>query len=696
VNTDPDGRWNVADVPPGSVLVHLEATGFESFDGTESVTAGESIEVIHRMRVRRTDGALEVEVRGRRPDREITRRTLERKELTLIPGTSGDALKGVQAMPGIARPMGMMGMLVVRGSSPRGTAFFVDGMFVPQIYHFFGLSSVVPTEMIESIDFFPGNFSARYGRVSGGIIDVKLREPQYDDKYHGFAQVDLIDARMLARGPLPFAKSWYFTVAGRRSHLDAWLTPILEKSAGVRTAPVYYDWQAFAETRPTRKSSFRIGVLGFDDRMAVVLNDTSGMSAIGNSLSSSEGVFRIQALYRNAISDSVSLNAMASAGFDREVFRVGSMYIDGHYRPITARGDLTWKVDPKLTLRVGPDIVIYPYSIDIRTPQPPDPGQPDPGMFNASQMLSLNTSGSFTAPAGFAEAEISPVRPLKMTAGMRADYFNKTGRLDISPRINVRYDIAEGFPRTTVKAGAGLFYEQPEPVQVAPVYGAKGLRSNRATHYALGVEQELAKQVELSVEGFYKGLDDLVMQTPSADGGMTYANIGDGRVVGAETLLRYKPDERFFGWVAYTLSRSTRHNGPGEPERLFEYDQTHILTVLGSYSLGRGWQLGARFRLVSGNPYTPCLGGVLNAANGTYNCRSGPLLSQRVPAFNQLDVRVDKTWTFQSWKLTAYLDLQNAYNQKNKEHASWNYNYTKTQYDTGLPIIPSLGVRGEF
>ena len=64
--------------------------------------------------------------------------------------------------------------------------------------------------------------------------------------------------------------------------------------------------------------------------------------------------------------------------------------------------------------------------------------------------------------------------------------------------------------------------------------------------------------------------------------------------------------------------------------------------------------------------------------------------------FHQLDLRVDKTWTFPAWKLTTYLDVQNAYNRANPEAVLYNYNFTQTRYQAGLPIIPSLGVRGEL
>src|SRR6185369_10736410 len=84
-----------------------------------------------------------------------------------------------------------------------------------------------------------------------------------------------------------------------------------------------------------------------------------------------------------------------------------------------------------------------------------------------------------------------------------------------------------------------------------------------------------------------------------------YTSDGVGYVVGSEVLIKYKPDDRFFGWLAYTLSRSIRSDGLGQPERLVQFDQTHILTVLGSYRLGNGWEFGARFPLISGNLITP-------------------------------------------------------------------------------------------
>jgi hypothetical protein len=295
--------------------------------------------------------------------------------------------------------------------------------------------------------------------------------------------------------------------------------------------------------------------------------------------------------------------------------------------------------------------------------------------------------------------------------GLRWDFSRNSGHGDLSPRINARYDLIAGASaderargvgrrRTTLKGGVGVFSQPPQPQETNAVFGTPGLESNRSLHYSIGVEQEFTDQVDLSLEGFYKDLQRQVSREPTA-ANFEYGNDGLGSVVGLEALLKYKPDEQFFGWVAYTLSRSVRRENPDAEERLFEFDQTHNLILLGSYRLGRGWEFGARFRLVSGPLQTPvvkppALSSIYAADAGSYVPLQGAPFSRRMPLFHQLDVRIDKRWQFRTWRFSTYLDVQNAYNNPATEGLAYNYDYTKEQYQTGIPIIPSLGIRGEF
>jgi len=125
------------------------------------------------------------------------------------------------------------------------------------------------------------------------------------------------------------------------------------------------------------------------------------------------------------------------------------------------------------------------------------------------------------------------------------------------------------------------------------------------------------------------------------------------------------------------------------------------LVVLGSYRLGAGWEFGARFRVISGGLETPVarppsLPAIYAAESGSYVPLQGEPYSRRLPTFHQLDVRLDKGWQFRAWRLGAYLDVQNVYNNAAVEAQGYNYNFSQSTPQRGLPIIPSVGLRGEL
>lgn len=725
----PDGSWQLEGLPAGSYQIEVTAPGFSPLLITEELRAGEVTELVYRVSPNLGD-AIEVSVYGTRPPREVSRRTITRREITRVPGTGGDALRSIQNLPGLARPPGLAGLLIVRGSAPEDTAVFVDGDPVQNIYHFGGLSSSVPTELLDRIDFYPGNFSARYGRVMGGIVDVGLRTPntRCDTKpgvdpgeeppaassqgrcFHGLLQADLIDARVLLQGPLPFP-GWSFAVGGRRSWVDAWLKPALEATgASVTTAPVYHDFQLIAERAPRHGTRLSFRFFGSDDALELLLTNPSAQDPgfAGGSLRFSTSFYRLQSLLEVPLARGVSLSSMVSVGRDSTAFRLGRFRFDLERYPVQLRNEFSFDVTPTLTLHAGIDFETGPFDVLVRAPEPPRPGEPAPGPFTTRPLLETRQSSTLFRPAWYADAQWK-VGALSVIPGARVDYARDTGHADFSPRLGLRYDLAlhESHPdgsvsrRTTLKAGAGVFHQPAQPQETDAVFGTPGLQSNRAAHYSLGLEQELTNQIELNLEGFYKRLDHLVARSAGADGSFAYDNAGTGYVVGAETLLKYKADEHFFGWLAYTLSRSMRRDRPGSESYPFQYDQTHILTVLGSYQLARGWNVGARFRLVSGPLQTPVrappsLPAVFAADAAAYTALSAPPFSQRLPLVHQLDVRVEKNWQFESWALTFYVDLWNAYNNPAREDFSYNFDFSHYTYQQGLPIIPSLGLKGEF
>ncbi|HMG55906.1 MAG TPA: hypothetical protein VK601_20540, partial [Kofleriaceae bacterium] len=151
----------------------------------------------------------------------------------------------------------------------------------------------------------------------------------------------------------------------------------------------------------------------------------------------------------------------------------------------------------------------------------------------------------------------------------------------------------------------------------------------------------------------------------------------------------------WFAWLAYSYSRSTRVDAPGEPSRRFDFDQPHHLEALASYRRGN-WTFGARFRLLSGLPYTPVTGSVFDSDRDLYTPIYGPVNSARADVHHELDVRIERRYKWGPLRATQFLDIQNVYLNQTPVTYLYSYDYTQRAALTWLPIFPTLGLRIEW
>ena len=422
--TDAAGVFRFKGLAPGSYQVTTAAEGFEPFASKEDVVAGEVATVTYRPKaivVTSPDAPQEIRVVGERPAREVTRRALEQREIARIPGTNGDAIRAIENMPGVARPPGLQGLLIVRGSAPQDTGIFVDGTQVPIAFHFGGVSSVIPSALLERIDFLPGNFGPEYGRSMGGNVDIGLRSPARD-KVHAMAQIDLIDARFVFEAPL--GEKTRFLVAGRRSHVDAWIGGVLQAggAVGVRTAPVYYDYQAMLEHDVTSSTTARLTVFGSDDALRLTLNSTGGDPALAGNFDNYTRFFRVQARTDTRVNDSTRWINTVSYGRDMQRITIGNNFsLSGALNPLTVRSDLRAKLADSVTAIVGIDTVWSTLDATVNSTPVPEDGQNTGPIFGRQRNLQT-VSTSVLQPAGYAMLEVSPVKPLKLLPSVRADY----------------------------------------------------------------------------------------------------------------------------------------------------------------------------------------------------------------------------------------------------------------------------------
>ncbi|HSQ64827.1 MAG TPA: TonB family protein [Polyangiaceae bacterium] len=640
----------------------------------------------------------DVHVRGERTHESPTVRTLDRTEIESMPGGAGDALRPIESLPGVSRAPAFSGLIILRGSAPQDSQVFIDRAAVPLAFHFGGLAAVVPTELIDHVDVYPGNYDVQYGRGNGGIVDIGLRSPARD-RIHAVAKFDLIDGSALAEGPI-FDDKTRFLVAARRSWIEAYFPWVAQElSLGVTASPVYYDYQAMLERDLGKRTTLRLTFLGSNDSVNVYLPPSqSSDPAFSGQIQNQTDFWRLQLQADAKLKGGAKLFSQLSVGQDHLFLNLGStLNADSTATRVQGRAQGELPISKAVRLIGGLDLEGGQWDYTLKFPAIPSEASPDTGpLFGQKKLTSVRSLGYFD-PAAFANLEVFPVKRLRVLVGGRVDTFGATEGVYVQPRMNLRYVLRDGDDKTTLKAALGLYAQPPQVNETDPIFGTPGLRANQATQVSVGIEQEALRHLEISVEPFYKRLFDLVTQRPDASqpSGFRYDNEGTGFAYGAEFLIKYKPDRHFSGWIAYTISRSERRDLPELPLRLFEYDQTHVLSALGTYRFGTGWSVGARVRYVTGNPYTPILGGYFDADAGDYGpVDKLPVYSGRLPAFFSMDVRVEKQWRlFKDSTLQVYLDVLNATNNRNVESFTYQYDYQVHATAAGLPILPALGAR---
>lgn len=643
----------------------------------------------------------EITIDAKREQVGETRRVIDPETARLMPGTQGDALKAVQNLPGTARAPFGAGALLVRGAAPEDTRVFLDGQEIPQLYHFGGLTSVVATEVLSSIDFLPGGFGVRYGRAIGGVVDVETRGA-HDEKVSGLIDANVYNAEGEAEGPILGGSKGRLIAAVRRSYIDAILPAVLPSDTlSFTVAPRYYDYQVRYDA-PSRPTGTQLHLLayGSDDEFIFVLKKPQGDAADIRGKFLFRTLFhRFQAPIVKPLASGWVLTATPGIGFQAITIEVGTLAsLKADRSDFTARVEARGPVSENVKMLVGLDTDALENRYSIRFP--------DSGGGDNSGGDGIDTERTLVAAqkyptvelAGFAEAQIAFAHGLTVVPGIRIDSYFPTRSVSADPRVAIRFEPEK---RWFAKAYAGVYHQPPQFHEWDSLFGNPRLKPPVAFQIGAGGGHDYGTSTHVEAEVFYKWLQDLVTQAPGDASDPTsrshFTNEQIGRAYGMELLVKRELSERLYGFIAYTLSRSERAD-PYTPDgwHAFDFDQTHIATLLAGYKLPRGWEAGLRFRYTTGNPDSGVAGAIYDADRDTFVPIPGATNRERVPDFHQLDVRFDKKWTFHHWNLDAYLDVQNVYVRQNPEGVRYNFDYSQKFYVTGLPLLPSIGLRGEF
>jgi outer membrane receptor protein involved in Fe transport len=698
--SDAEGGFALKGVAAGTYTIEVEKPSFESTSQEIVVAEDAPVEPVDLLLI----GKAAVEgvniVQQARTETPVAGGTqIVRKELTRIPGTRGDALTSLQSLPGIANTgtfTPFSSGVIVRGSDPSDARILVDGFEIPLLYHFGAVQSILPTEMIEDILYAPGGFGAEHGRASSGTIEVRTRKGQ--PKLGGFAELSFINGAAFLQGPIGDSSNRAtFALSMRRSVIDAVLPAVLPKNSGLdfSVLPRYYDWQGRADWQPSDRWNLSLFVFGTDDatRFALDRDDPSDPALSGNFGTSTRfGRAIASASYTG---EKFSNRWGLSIDYTRFSFDMSSdRHLKLSNRGITIRNESKYVFGPRLTLRGGGEVMNQFVGLDQKMPRPQREGDPSIPNFTFDPIVERKLDVPLTSVGAWLTADTKIGSNMLLTTGLRYDGFVRNNAHVLQPRVELKMDLAGN----TLRASGGLYTRPPhwedEIVE-------RNLGPERAWQAALGLERELRPGLMVQTTLFHTRRSDLIVFDAGSRAGVgsedAYVNRGTGSTSGAEVMLSSR-GPKHFAWVAYTLARSMRKDGPAAPERLFDFDQTHNLVLVGSRKFGKDdrWQIGGRFQFTTGKPYTPVIGSVFMPDANRYRPVFGGVNSSRVETMHQLDLRLDRIWQFKDWRLSGFIDVQNVYAHATVMDYRYNADYTEKKPIKTLPILPSFGIRAEF
>lgn len=666
-----------------------------------------------------------------------------------------DLLKTIQLMPGVQAGMEGFSGLYVRGGGPDQNLILLDGIPVYNADHLLGVFSVFTPEAVKKVTLFKGSFPARFGGRLSSIVDIRTNDGDMQ-KYHGTVSIGLLTSKVHLEGPIIKDRT-SFCITGRRTYIDLLAKPFMKKDE--KYSYYFYDINAKVNHKFSDRSRLFLSYYQGKDHYHFKRNDQY------DGYDSNNGG-QCEYIYNNRINFDWGNRIAAGRWnyvFNNKLFSNTTVAYN-HYRMSMASGlkdenigkenikeytynsdyrsgirDLSFQTDFDYTpisnhhIKFGAAYLYHSFRPEIMTSRVTDK---ENGMASQDTIYHASTNGDIYGHecSLYAEDNFNIGNRLSINAGIHFALFYTQGKSYLSPqpRFSARYrfnsDLAGKVSYTQMSQYVHLLSSSPISLPTdlwVPV--TKNVRPMRANQYALGGYYTGVKGWELSLEGYYKDMKNVLEYQDGASffgtssGWEEKVEMGHGRSMGVEVLAQ-KTAGKTTGWLAYTLAKSDRqfkdgtiNNGKWFP---YKYDRRHNVSLCVNHKFNEKIDLGVSWVFNTGGTAT------VAEQRTTTVLPGGAIVDQdyisrrnnfRLPASHRLNLSVNFTKKTRRGTRIWNISLYNAYNAMNpnlvymdREYITHNYidpngeeQYyqeikTRLKKQTLLPCIPSVTYTFKF
>lgn len=693
--TDAEGHFNIGEVPPGIYRLQASAVGYKTILTPEYIVSTKdlTIQIETEENLTELEGVTVTASPFRRdPESPVGLRVIGLQEIEKSPGANRDISRIVQSYPGVAfSPAGYRNDLIVRGGSPSENRFYLDGVEIPNINHFStqgasgGPVGIINADLIREVNFYTGAFPTDRGNAMSSVLDFKLRDGDME-RNSLKATLGASEVSLASNGHI--GKKTSYLVSVRQSYLQ-----FLFDMLGLPFLPTFTDAQFKLKTRFNANNELTILGLGGIDNMKLntKLDGEKAEYILSYLPKIQQETFTLGAVYRHyagihvqsvVVSHSYLNNRNTKylnndeSSTDNLSLKLRSVEQETKFRIENTSTFGNWKIN------FGANLDYSQYTNTTFQRVYIDEGR----TFDYHTYLGMWRWGIF-GTINYATTD----ERFTASLGVRTDANNFSSGMkgmgdQLSPRLSLSYRLTDGL---YLSGNAGLYYQLPPYTGLGfkdnnGAWVNKYLRYMSVSQESLGLSWHPGNTFELSAEGFYKQYDKIPFSIadgiPLACKGNDYGVIGNealsstaqGRAYGIEILMKWLIAKKLNLASSFTLFKSEYRNNKQSEYIASAWDNRYIFNMSGTYNFPHNWSLGMKISCIGEAPYTPY--DVEKSSLVTaWNAQGRPYYDYtkyntgRLPAFGQLDVRVDKTFYLKRCMLGFYIDLQNVTNSKFKQ-----------------------------